>query len=117
MNDVIVLRINIGLLLLVFAALWLADESELAMGVLVSGVLLLVNLWGWMWSLKTLLSIVRDGGNPLGVTMFFSMKFVVLATCMIAIMLVYQPIVLAISNSIVVLSLILSLLIVELRGS
>ena len=74
MNEVLVLRINIALLLVSVSGLWIADQLVIAMGVLISGVLLLLNLWGWMWSLRTLLSIVREGGNAMGVTLFFSMK-------------------------------------------
>ena len=102
MNELSVIRASIAVLLLVFGGCCFVDRYDLAIGVLVSGVLLLINLWGWMWSLKTLISITREGGNPLFVTLFFSMKFIVLATCLIAIMLVFEPLVLAIANSVIV---------------
>ena len=115
MTELSVVRGSISALLLVFAGCCIVDRYDLAIGVLVSGVLLLINMWGWMWSLRTLISITREGGNPLFVTLFFSMKFVVLATCLIAMMLVFEPLVIAISNSVIVFILIVFALRSELR--
>lgn len=116
MNELPVIRASIATLLLVFGGCCFVDRYDLAIGVLVSGVLLLINLWGWMWSLRTLISITREGGNPLFVTLFFSMKFVVLATCLIAMMLVFEPLVIAISNSVIVFILIFFALFAEVRN-
>jgi hypothetical protein len=80
---------------------------ELAAGVFLSSLLLSLNLWGWIWILEQTIVVIKDGGPDAVLTFFSAIKFIVLITSLLAIMLFFGAITVAISNSIVVFSLLM----------
>lgn len=80
---------------------------DLAIGVFLSSLLLSLNLWGWIWIIEQSIVVIKDGGPNAVLTFFSAIKFVVLMTSLLAIMLFFGAVTVAISNSIVVFSLLM----------
>ena len=79
----------------------------MALGVLVSSILLSLNLWGWIWMIKQTVLIMKNGGSNVVLTLFSTMKFVMLMTSLLAIMFFFGTAVVAVSNSVIVLTLLM----------
>ena len=77
-------------------------ESDLASGVILASLLLMLNLWGWIWSIKTFIRIVKEGGSSALFTVFTTMKFTVLATTLIAVFYLFGGLAIIVANSILV---------------
>ena len=75
---------------------------DLCYGVLVSSAVLTVNLWGCIWYSRTFIEVVTNYQSPWLLKLFSFLKFIVLATTLIALYLIVGGTPLLISNSIVV---------------
>lgn len=80
---------------------------ELGIGVLLSSFLLSLNLWGWIWMIEQTIIMLKNGGSNAVLTFLSAIKFIVLMTSLLAIMLYFGAVTVAISNSIVVFSLLM----------
>lgn len=80
---------------------------ELAFGVLLSSILLSLNLWGWIWMIEQTILLLKNGGSNAILTFLSAIKFVVLMTSLLVIMFYFGASVVAISNSVVVFSLLI----------
>ena len=89
----------------VSGALYYFGYTDLASGVMLSSLLLMLNLWGWIWSIKTVINIVKEGGSSSLFGLFTAMKFTVLATTLFAVFFLFGAPAIFISNSILVFSL------------
>jgi hypothetical protein len=90
---------------------------SLASGVMMSSLLLMVNLWGWIWSIKTLISITKEGGSSSLFGLFTAMKFTVMATTLFAVFFLFGAPAIFIANSILVTSLLSPSLYYALQSS
>ena len=79
--------------------------ASLASGVMLSSLLLMANLWGWIWSIKTVIKIAKEGGSSSLFGLFTALKFTVLATTLFAVFFLFGAPAIFISNSILVFSL------------
>ena len=79
-----------------------AGKSDLATGIACSSILLMLNLWGWIWAIKTFIVLVNNGGSSFLFTLFTMMKFIVLATTLLAVWYLFGALAVVISNSIIV---------------
>jgi hypothetical protein len=102
--------IQTSIILSIFAVgiCFFAFDAEMALGVLVSSILLSLNLWGWIWMIKQTILIMKNGGSNAVLTLFSTMKFVMLMTSLLAIMFFFGTAVVAVSNTIIVLTLLMS---------
>ena len=85
--------------------IWTGGNSELAIGVLVLSAVLIANLWGWIWSIKVFIELVKTGGSSMLFTMFSTMKSILLITLLLASVYVFGAEAALISNTIIVSSL------------
>ena len=93
----------------------LSKEYSLAVGVLVASGVLLLNLGGWVWSIKQTIIAVKSGENNAILTAFSGLKFFVLLFSLLAIVFLFGSTAVLISNTIIVLSLLLPMLVFEFQ--
>ena len=92
--------------LVVFLAYAIAG-SQFAMGVLVSGGLLMLNLFLWIKVVNRLVTGVANGGDYGGLHAFIVLKLLVLATLIVILTFYFSPLAIMIGNSVVSLCVIL----------
>ena len=80
-------------------------DTELAIGVFLSSSLLTLNLMGWVWSIKTFVELVREGSSSVLFNLFTLIKFVLMSTSLVVVFMLFGPVSILISNTVVVLSL------------
>jgi len=85
--------------------IWSGGNSDLAIGVLVLSAVLIANLWGWIWSVKVLVELIKTGGSSTLFTLFSTMKSILLLTILLASVYVFGVEAALISNTIIVSSL------------
>ena len=77
------------------------------MGVLVSGALLMINLFLWIKVVNRLVNGVANGGDYGGLQAFIALKLLVLATVVVLLSLYFSPLAIIVGNSVVALCVIL----------
>ena len=82
--------------------IWVTGNSDLAIGVLALSAVLIANLWGWIWSIKVFVELVKTGGSSTLFTLFSTMKSILLITLLLASVYVFGAEAALISNTIVV---------------
>ena len=85
--------------------IWSGGNTDLAVGVLVLSAVLIANLWGWVWSIKVFVDLVKTGGSSTLFTLFSTMKSILLLTLLLASVYIFGAEAALISNTIIVLSL------------
>ena len=88
--------------------IWMGGNSDLALGVLVLSAVLVANLWGWIWSIKVFIELVKTGGSSTLFTLFSTMKSILLITLLLASVYIFGAEAALISNTIIVSSLLCS---------
>ena len=115
LNPKIYLQTSAGMTILVVGTLFGTGLPDLASGVLIASFLLILNLFGWIWGVKTFISIVTAGSSSSVFTIFTMMKFILLATTLLIVWYFFGPWSIVISNSIVVTSLLVSSLYIVIQ--
>jgi len=103
----IYIRLATGFSAIAVGLSFMLSGLNMAVGVLISSVLLSLNLWGWVWMLGHTVSLMKHGGTNSIVTFFSAIKFLVLIASLFAIMFFFGGTVVAISNTVVVLALLM----------
>jgi hypothetical protein len=89
----------------VLSAIW--KGGALALGVLIAGGLLIVNLYFWTKIVQHLVSMAAQGFVSGRLTFFFILKGLVLASAMILPMKFFSPLTVLISNTLIVASILI----------
>ena len=89
------------------AVAYYAAGSNFALGVMISGALLMLNLFLWIIVVNRLVNGVANGGNYGGLQAFIVLKLLTLATTIAILTFFFSPLAIIIGNSVMTLCVIL----------